>query len=157
MAPKEQSRRYRDPAIESIIPEGYSLWFVRKSRGSLSLEPSQWSKYYDEFYDPDRYALEVRAKNNRVMAAVGWYRTAGDRRKRALTTFGTYVSVSLRKRGLAQKLWKAMARITRVKTIHSTPITDEGITLVKSMTRIFKNVQVKFYEDPELTDLRGAA
>ncbi len=104
----------------------------------------------------NRYAIEVRAKNGRVVAAVGWW--INTKRQNQVSTLGTYVSKTMRRKGIGSALWKAMLDVTGAKVIYSYPVTNEGLTLVNSLREKLGGVKIKIidHEDLEwLEDLRA--
>lgn len=131
-------------------PKGYRTIFVENSLGTLYL-PGSWCRRSTED-GSGRWSIELVNKQNRVMAAIAWYKSA---RKDTLYTSGTFVSKSLRRRGLGKALWRAMLDRTGNKKISGFAVTDEGLTLLAAMKEEFPNrVSFDVDECEELEDLR---
>lgn len=129
-----------DPDIESRLREGMRVLFVFHSRSALRFAPDGWARGdYHLDSSQNRFSIEVEDRKGEVVAAVGWSIPADDSGLTAYT-FGTFVSKKLRRRGLAQALWRAMIRECGRPRIRGVAATDEGFTLLTSMKEAFPDV-----------------
>jgi hypothetical protein len=155
---KTTERKFTSKQLQRRLPEEHQhrLYLVRNSPRGIILDETRES-WGDLGYKGDarrnRSAIEVRARNGRVIAAVAWWYSP---KRKCVSTLGTYVSKTLRRRGLATALWRAMLTTTRVKIVYSEPVTDEGLTLVNSLReklqgevriRTIDNADTAFLED----------
>lgn len=143
----ERVAEYSDPELSSKLPAGYKIVRIKYASGWLC--NSKWEKSSGSYWnenDANRNAIEVRAKNGRVMAAVGWFDPEGD----SVATIGTYVSKKLRRKGLGRALWKAMIQETNCKVIKSHVVTHNGLALVTKLKEQLKNVEIEVDVDDYL-------
>lgn len=101
----------------------------------------------------NRWALELRARNGRVVAAVAW--RYDKERPGHIHTLGTYVSLLYRQRGIGTALWRAMIGITGARVIHAEPVSFEGFTLVKSLKTKFEPLGVRVVWDQKSIKMMG--
>lgn len=149
----EVRRSVAAPDIKRLIPSDYKVQVVSRCRSSLRLMPDIWLRDSLSPKDSrDAYAIEVLNANGRVMAAVGWIAPVGS--DKAYTT-GTFVSRSLRRRGLGKALWRIMVEILKqagYSGVLGEAVSDEGFTLLAAMKTEFQEF-VEF-KGNEYEDLR---
>jgi GNAT superfamily N-acetyltransferase len=141
------------PELELRIDSSHKIYLVENPTRGLNIVDEDdddwigWDRYgYTGGEKDNRFAIEVRARNNRVMAAVAWW--ADPKRPGVITTKGTYVSKTLRRRGLGEALWRSMIRASGCTKIISEPVTDEGFTLVISlMEKLKHDVVIELVDD----------
>lgn len=134
------------------VPANYRIELVRNSTGFLTDRGWEHTGILDGHKEAT--AIEIRSAQGRVMAAFGWKQHPKKDRKLVVTT-GTWVSSSLRRRGLAQALWRAMIELTGCNRIETFTVSDEGWTLVRSMQeQLGKRIKIESYGDFSLEDLR---
>lgn len=147
----EEPLEFKD--LERRIDPGHKIKFVKNSpRGIVINDETGQQSWCDLGYVGDarrnRYAIEVRARNGRVVAAVAWW--VNESRNNCVSTLGTYVSKKMRRRGIGTSLWKAMIDVTDAKIIYSEPVTNEGLTLVRSLREKLKGVTIKVIDSGDL-------
>lgn len=151
--------------LNNRVPDNHKVWLVQNSPRGLKLEDGEdgrpkWQSWGDLGYVGDgrrnRWAIEVRARNGRVVAAIAWW--VSPERDNCVSTLGTYVSKSMRRRGLGTALWRAMVHVTGATKIYSEPVTDEGLTLVESLREKLRGVTIEYIDHADLLfleDLRA--
>jgi hypothetical protein len=147
----EEPLEFKD--LEKRIDPQHRILFVKNSpRGIIIDEEARRESWGDLGYQGDgrrnRYAIEVRARNGRVVAAVAWWENPD--RNNCVSTLGTYVSKTMRRRGIGTSLWKAMIEVTAAKVVYSEPVTDEGLTLVRSLREKLRGVKIEMIDSGDL-------
>ena len=133
---KEITTRIYPLGITRKIPKTYRV--VRAHNANGSLNGFQWDKRDYAWDFSDRHAVEVRARNGRVVAAFAWNKPT----KGKVSTIGTYVAPSLRNKGIASALWRYMVKETQCKVIDTYVISRSGRALAEHMKRTLRGVTV---------------
>jgi GNAT superfamily N-acetyltransferase len=156
----EERFQFRD--LEKRIDPEHRVFLVQNSPRGIKIQdgPPKRESWCDLGFVGDgrrnRWAIEVRARNGRVIAAVAWW--VNPHRDNCVSTLGTYVSKKLRRRGIGTSLWKAMISATGATKIYSEPVTDEGLTLVESLRDKLKGTEIEYIDHADLVfleDLRA--
>ena len=81
--------------------------------------------------------------------AVGGFKFHFDPKSKTLSSAGTWVAASVRKRGVGTGLWRAAVEKLKVEVAEVTVVSDRGLTLVTSLTKEFPDVSFEMKESAD--------
>lgn len=138
------------PDLINRLPAGYKVMLVMNSTGYLT--DDGWEYVEADYGTAHTVSIEILNAKDEIRAAVGW---SCPPHERSVFTVGTWVHPRLRRRGLAQAMWRAMIEHSGRTRIESYIVSDEGWTLVRSMReQLGPRIKIAASGDWALTDLR---
>lgn len=138
--------RIRPRYLTRCLPLGHSVWFLSGQPTCLQQRPN--GHYFMERHEAavpySSYGcIEVRDCEGTTVACFGWRRTLSTR----VVAGGTWVHPSLRRRRIAAGMWQYMLENEKPVEVNVTAITDGGAALVRSMHRLFPEIDWQAVDD----------